>query len=166
MGWLGLSNESPYTLSSAPRGLVTCNQRPRCCQYSLPIMIHDYFSVYHTRLTPHTCISNFHPISTLYSSPSSLHLCTFHSIHSTYFELTTWRIWTRDFPPVQARVSDIFLINCMENPHAERQAVLLERIVKTSVKHIFCILFKTHNWPILVEMHRNDPRAQPFYWGQ
>lgn len=47
----------------------------------------------------------------------------------------------------------------MENPHAERQAVLLERILKNMVKiNIFTVQKNTTNL-FSVEMYRNDLRA-------
>ena len=51
----------------------------------------------------------------------------------------------------------------MENPHAERQAVLLERILKNTV----CTVVLAPSGPYLikhaVEMHRDDIGTQSLY---
>ncbi len=53
----------------------------------------------------------------------------------------------------------------MENPHAERQAVLLERILKNAVSDLVVQRRKVNLNGFLVEMHRNDPRTQPLHGG-
>ena len=53
----------------------------------------------------------------------------------------------------------------MENPHAERQAVLLERIVKNAVSRLPCRSSCHLLTPTSVCMHRDDSRTQPLHRG-
>ena len=48
----------------------------------------------------------------------------------------------------------------MENPHAERQAVLLERILKNTVCTFGLVLSGPHLMKHAVEMHRDDIGTQ------
>lgn len=143
MGWLGL--RAP--VHPCPGWLLLTNL------LSGSLTIHDVspFTAYCSYLIHTSYIqSSSHP--TLYITIVFAFTCTFHD-YQTYPNSGPF-----------GRMRDTFdlnkLFSTMENPHAERQAVLLERILKNAVKKFLFYYPRRTTNPSSVEMYRNDFRAQ------